>query len=216
MALQSYSDLQAAITSWLDRSDLAARATDFIALAEADFRRQIVMPDMETTVTISGTSPISLPIDLDSIRALVAPQTATDLQQTLQPIDLASYYDLLIDAQGQPCKYATDGSNLYVWPIPTTSINLTLAYRAQLPALSNTVTTNWLFSAHPDAYLFGSLLQAEFYGWNDDRLPLIQTKLSSIIEDINVTGNRKRYGGQLAMRPATHEGLWRVRGGVLR
>lgn len=205
MTITSYAGLQASIDEWLDGADLSANAGDFIMLAEADFRRQLVMPDMETVVTINGTNPIALPVDLDSIRVLVSPETTDYPQQEVVPVDLAAFYRLSTIAQGAPARYAVDGLSLYVWPIPAVALDLALAYRVKLPSLSDTTTTNWLLDQHPDAYLFGSLLQAEFFGWNDQRLPLIQTKLQSIIDDINKAGNRKRYGGQIAMRPSIRE-----------
>jgi len=201
MALATYDDLKTAIADWLQRPDLASRAADLITLAEADFRRQLVMPEMETIVSVSGMNPIPLPADFDSLRAVASP---ADVWQTVTPISLAEFYDLPTGG-GRPAHYAVNNAALYLWPQPTATTSLTLAYRAKLPALSDAVATNWLLTDHPDAYLYGSLLQAEFYGWNDERLPLIQAKLQAAIDDINRAGNRKRYGGQLAMRPPVVE-----------
>jgi len=208
MALQTYSDLKTAVGDWLQRSDLVAKAPDFIALAEADFRRQIVMPEMETIVSISGTNPIPLPADFDSLRMIASPG---DVWETVTPITLAEFYDLPVGAGGRLQKYAINNESLYLWPIPAVSTSLTLAYRARLPSLSDTAATNWLLADHPDAYLYGALLQAEFFGWNDERLPLIQAKLQGTVEDINKAGQRKRYGGQLAAQSPVVENVGRTR-----
>lgn len=195
MGISNYTDLKTAIGSWLKR-DLSASSADFITLAEADFRRQLVMPEMETTVTVSGSNPISLPSDLDSIRIVVSPDIN---QRTLRAVSPSDFYNLRASG-GRPEFYMVNGSKLSIWPAPEVGAPFTLLYRATVPSLSSTVPTNWLLAAHPDAYLFGSLLQAEFFGWNDERLPMIQAKLASIIEDINTAGNRKRYSGPLVMR----------------
>jgi hypothetical protein len=209
MALNSYSDLVAALSDWLDGQAFSARAADFIALAEADFRRQLVMPDMDTTITATGTNPISLPADLDSIRALASIATSSYPQQSLTAVPLAAFYSLPVEAGGSPRQYAIDDGSLYIWPIPAVSISLTLSYRAKLPALSDAVPSNWLLASAPDAYLYGALLQAEFFGWNDERLPLLQAKLQSVIDDLNRAGNRKRFGGPLVMQPPVRECLRR-------
>jgi hypothetical protein len=36
----------------------------------------------------------------------------------------------------------------------------TLVYYAKIPPLSSTNVTNWLLTDHPDAYLYGALMQA--------------------------------------------------------
>jgi len=41
MAISTYSELQASIADWLNRTDLAAATKDFIALAEAQFQRSV-------------------------------------------------------------------------------------------------------------------------------------------------------------------------------
>lgn len=54
MALNTYSDLKTAIGDWLHRGDLAARAADFIALAELRFTRQITLSEF---VPLSDANP---------------------------------------------------------------------------------------------------------------------------------------------------------------
>lgn len=203
--IRSYSGLVAAVQAWLDsaESGLTDNIPNMIALAEADFRRVIVTPDMEVTVTIDPSLG-TLPNDVDSIRSLaIAGNTSWPLEQ----IGFNELYALPGSASGQPQYYATSNNTLYVWPTPNTAYSAKLIYRRTIPSLTPEAPTNWLLAKHSDVYLFGTLLQAEFFGWTDTRLPIIQAKLASIMDDINKAGNRKRYGGPLVMRSNVFDGL---------
>ena len=56
MAITTYAELQTAVSNWLDRTDLTARAPEFIALAEASMQRDIRHYSMEAraALTIDG------------------------------------------------------------------------------------------------------------------------------------------------------------------
>lgn len=210
--LTDYNGLVTSIGKWLERDDLEGSIPDFIKLAEARFRRELVMPDMELQVPLTPAATVALPADFDSIRALgIAGYDAID------QLSLADFYALPLGANGepqtgQPTKFAivagsTAGSqNFAFWPVPDKSYPALLTYRANLPSLTSISDTNWLLKSHPDAYLFGCLVQAEFFDWNDDRLPLIKGALDEIMSSIMVSGVRKRYGsGPLTMKPAVNE-----------
>ena len=72
MALANYTELQASLANWLNRSDLTTEiANDFIVLAEKDFnsklriRKQIA----QTTITLTaGVETIALPSDFLQVR----------------------------------------------------------------------------------------------------------------------------------------------------
>jgi hypothetical protein len=204
--LTSFSGLNLALASWLEREDLDARIPDFIRLAEARFRRELVMPDMETQVSVTPAATVTLPTDFDSIRAFGITGYAPFIQRT--PAD---FYANVTNpdgtpATGQPTQFAIVAGKFAFWPVPDTAYSALLTYRACLPSLSLSNQTNWLLVQHPDAYLFGALLQAEFHGWNDERLPLIKAELDDILSQITVSGTRKRYGsGPLTMKPPVNE-----------
>jgi len=204
--LTSYSGLKLVIASWLERDDLGERIPDFIRLAEARFRRELVMPDMETQISVTPAATNLLPADFDSIRAFGIPGYTAFIQRS--PADFYALPKLPNGdpTTGQPTEFAIVAGKFAFWPVPDISYSALLTYRACLPSLTLANETNWLLTKHPDAYLFGSLLQAEFHGWNDERLPLIKAALDEILVQINVSGTRKRYGsGPLVMKPAVNE-----------
>ena len=56
MAISTYSELQEAVASWLNRSDLTTTIPDFITLAESRLNRTLRLRVMETTTTLSLTA----------------------------------------------------------------------------------------------------------------------------------------------------------------
>lgn len=204
--LTNYDGLLLSVQRWLERDDLTERIPDFVRLAEARFRRQLVMPDMEVQVPLTPAATVPLPIDFDSIRALGIPG-----YPAMDQLSLADFYALPNDANGnpttgQPYKMAIVAGKFAFWPVADKAYSALLTYRANLPALSIATQTNWLLAKHPDLYLFGTLLHAEFYGWNDARLPIIKGEVDEILTEITISGTRKRYGaGPLTMKPAISE-----------
>ena len=61
-----------------------------------------------------------------------------------------------------------------------------------LSPLGDGQPTNWLLQNHPDLYLYGALLHAEFFGWNDERLPIINSAVEAMIGEVNAENTRKR------------------------
>lgn len=182
MALSTYAELVSSITSWFhDRTDVAALAPDFIKLAEARFNREVDCLAMDTTTTLTisaGSSP--LPADYlaaRSMRLTSTPYTALEYQ----PIDTLEAQSPAVTTA--PEIYSQVGSNLIFWP-PTNG-TARLRYRAKIPALSALNTTNWLLTAHPDLYLKASLIQAEEYFVNDERIGLWAAEVAATIEQIN-------------------------------
>ncbi len=55
-------------------------------------------------------------------------------------------------------------------PIPANVYTMTMRYRAKVPALSGTNTTNWVLTTHPEIYLYASLMEAEPFLRNDARV----------------------------------------------
>lgn len=199
MALSSYADLQAAVQAWLDRADLAAQVPDFIRLAEADLSRRLRVPDMEAraTATVPGTTGrVTLPPDLLSVRAI---HMLTGGKRALDGMAYMAATDLHGSEAGRSMAYALSDGQLWLFPRPEADAEVEIIYRRAIPALSVSNPTNWLLASAPDLYLFASLLQGEFFGWNDQRLPLLKTRVDEMIEQVNREGRGKNFGGGMRM-----------------
>ncbi len=198
MALANYSDLLTAVANWLDDSSLTDRIPEFIALAEAEFNRRLRTDDMaaRVTATLDGQY-LALPSDFKAMRSIhveATPDTALEQMALGELYRAYSGY-----TTGTPRAYAIADGQIVFAPIPASG-TVELIYWAKIPALTSTNTTNWLMTAHPDLYLFGTLAQAEFYGWTDQRLALVKGRTDEIIEQIN-TDSAKRLAAASPIAP---------------
>lgn len=202
MALNTYSALQTAIGDWLNRSDLSSQIPDFITLAEARFNRELRVRDMETRISPSISSgTYTLPADwLETINFSVLGSSGRE--QQLQFIDTPEYaIQSPRVVSGDPRYYTQVGGSYLIINAPTSATTFYLTYRQKIPALTVSNTSNWLLAKSPDLYLFGSLLMAEPYLQNDERVPLWAAAVQKTIADMNLESDRARQPrGQLMTR----------------
>lgn len=207
MAITTYTELQDAIANWLDDSTLTERIPEFIELAEAEFQRILRVPEMEeagTLTCVAGTQTVALPTGFrDTSAVWLSSSYNTLLNRMPLGVLQSTYAD---QVSGRPAAYAIADEKLWLGPIPDSDYTISLIYRVGVPALSDSNTSNWLLDAHPDIYLYASLLQAEMYGWNDARLQLINAKMNQVINQINAEGVRKVQGGVMRMTHGVQNG----------
>jgi hypothetical protein len=176
VAIGTYSELQTAITNWLRRggdTDLVTRAPELITLAEAQFNRTLRHRSMEvqTDLTLtSGTATIALPSDYIEARALVMQTSPKRVLSYVTPTQLDRNWPS--GSTGLPSEYTIIGSNIKLGKAPDSAYALELTYYQQIPALSDSATSNWLLTSHPDIYLYGALLQGAPYLSDDERVPI--------------------------------------------
>lgn len=200
MSISSYSDLKSAVAGWLARGDLTARIPDFIQLAEAKFNRVLFVPQMEqrstTSVDTASDSPefISLPVDFQTMRRVrlngVSGKPRLDF---LSPSQIDDYRSGRDDVSGQPQYFSIVGADMELAPTPNENYTLEMLYRKNIPALSDSNTTNWLLAMAPDAYLYASLLEATPYMVEDERIPVWSGAAGAVIDQINDLGERRVY-----------------------
>lgn len=198
MALDTYASLQTSISTWLGQSLNSASYPDMIAIFEAAANRRLRVRQQEATAAITMTSGSgSLPSDYLSWRRVKWPgSVAIDLEY-VEPSWMQNMYPT--SAQGNPQFFTIEGSTISVRPVDDTS--LTLSYFQKIAALSGTL--NWLFLAHPDLYLFGSLCEAELFGVNDERAPMWKSRRDEVFDEIERLSNKSRGGGAMRIMGAT-------------
>jgi hypothetical protein len=181
MPIANYSDLQAALGNWLDHSLFAARYGDFIALFEATANRRLRTRQQETTATLAPAADgtVALPSDYLAWRALTwTGQSRTELAY-VNPDYFEGAYPTRPAAV--PRVFTIVGSTLKVMPLDQTALQFD--YFAVVPPLASNAS-NWLIAAHPDLYLFGSLVEAEMFGVNDERAPMWKARRDEIFDEI--------------------------------
>lgn len=157
MAISTFAELKTAMGNWLDRSDLSSRLPEFIALYEGEVNRELIVRQQVTSTTLTPTAgAASLPSDYLAWKKVTWTGTPNRVLEYVDPNYLGARF--ADGASGNPIQFTIEGSTLKVGPIDNTG--LTFLYAQKVPALSDSATTNWLLTSHPDAYLFGSLTMA--------------------------------------------------------
>lgn len=200
MSITTYSELKTALANWLHRSDLTSRIPEFISLAEAEFKRRLRLRDMEIRATAStdGDGYLALPSDYLEMRNL---RLNTDPKTDLEYVT-PQYMDSVWGGslQGKALVYTIVGDELRLAPKQSGNTVEMLYYGFSV--LSDSNTTNFLLTNHPDVYLFGGLVHAGPYLGNDPRMSTWVQMFQSIMDSIvDEDGRAKHAGSVLQQRP---------------
>lgn len=188
----TWTELKASLADWLNRSDLTAKIPEFIALAERRFNRIITHPEREKTTTATLSSErLGVPADLWQLRSIYLNTDPRQPLEQVSPAVLRSEYAQQVT--GKPRAFAILDGQFIFGPAPDTSYTVEIAYIAAIDPLNGTTASNWLLEKHPDIYIYGSLLAAEAYLWNDARLGVWKSALDEAIAELTDAGNRYRY-----------------------
>jgi hypothetical protein len=206
MAITTYAELQSAVADFLNRDDLTSVIPTFISLAEAQMQRTIRHHKMMETSTFGINSRYTdLPTDwLQTIRLSITGDRTYRLE-------LASMDDMLqlrqanADTTGRPITFTHIGEQFEVYPSPDGTYEVDFLYYKKIPALSDSNTTNWLLTDHPDVYLYGALLQAAPYLDDDQRIQVWSSFHGSAVQAITQESQKARYSGSgMRMRINTY------------
>ena len=188
MAVDTFAKLQSAIADTVNRDDLAADVTNFspaqiegaikraIEYSTHSLNRNIVarggIKHMETVTaltTVSGTETLTFPTDFAGVRTFYLNNSGIVILEFVDPTTLWTQYPS--STTGQPLKYTLIGTNTaYLRPVPDAAYTTRLVYYAQIPALSDSATSNWVLVNAPDVYIGQAMVELCIYLENDDRL----------------------------------------------
>lgn len=188
MSLSTYADLQTQIANWLARDDLTSYIPDFITLFEAAAARKLKVRLQESTTTLTPSSGVAtVPSDYLGYRRVT--WTGSPIYE-LSYVPPPLYTAYLNSTGGNPLVFTIEGSNLRVAPSNDTA--LTFDYFQKTAALSGTL--NWLYTNHPDAYLFGSLAEANAFNKNVDAAGLWKARRDEVFDEIARLDFNERQG----------------------
>jgi hypothetical protein len=197
MALDTYAALKTSVLSWLARPGdplVEPAVDDMVKLFEAEANRRLRVGAAEkyvTLTTIGGTGGIALPNDfLQARRVSCDGYTLAYVPPSLLP-----------GLGGPPLAYTLWGNTiLWIGPLPDTVYDIELIYQSGVPPLAGGDGTNWLLDQHPDAYLFGTLAEAELYIGHDERAPMWLQRREAAFASIEMSDRKARWGGPLQIR----------------
>ena len=196
MAINSFVTLKTAVANWLDRDDLSDRIPEFIAINEAVFNRVLRIRTMETIVTaatVGGTKSYDLPTGYVQMREIHLDTSPITSLQYLTPEML--YRVWAGSTSGKPNAYSIIGNQIYFGETPDGAYDYVLTYYKTFDGLSDAEPTNWVILNAPDVYLYGTLLQAEPFLMNDQRIPVWERGLRQAISDLQEQNDKDRHSG---------------------
>ena len=188
MALTNFSELKSNIADFLNRTDLTSVIPTFIAMAEAQFNRDIRHYKMENRATATvATQYVERPSDwLESIRMHLT-GSGTTVVNFISAQAMADKRAGAEDATGTPQHYRHSELTFEFYQTQDGSYTSELLYYQKITSLSDSSTTNWLLTDHPDVYLYGSLLHSAPYLAEDDRVQLWSQLYAAAINRINLS-----------------------------
>jgi hypothetical protein len=195
MAITTYSELQTAIASWLNRSDLTAQVPDFIALAETRINRDLRAREQQVIATANvDTAFFALPGDFLQFKSF----RITDVGGSAFELMLATPEQISAalaenSVSNTPRFVTIIGDQFQLWPAPDQMYVGSLAYVRKVPALSVAAPTNWLLTDAPDVYLYGALMAAGPFLRDNEALVTFKALFDEAIEGIRV-GNKPVVG----------------------
>lgn len=191
--ISTYSELQAKVANWLNRSDLTALIPDFIALTEERMNRTLRVRYMEVAleVTTIADNRIAVPADTVGVKTLWVPNYESD------PLNAQSFETVIAySSDGIPTMYAWQGQDFYF----NGAGDVQGVLYEKIPVLSDSNTSNWLLDAHPSAYLFGALYEAAIYIKDGDAAATYGQRFATVLDEIVGIDKRDTLSGPLVAR----------------
>lgn len=188
MTIATYAELLTEFEAYLERTDFSTRFPTFVRLVESDVQKTLdADPAMigRSTATSAGKY-TALP---DDFGQMISVDLGENRMASVTAVDFAAYDDI----NGDPLVYAIIGNEIALAPSNTTA-TISMVYKRTIPALTVSNTTNWLLTKAPEVYLYGTLLHASVFGWDDGRVPLFQAAYADAVETLRIDGEHRRWG----------------------
>lgn len=144
---------------------------------------------MEVRSTITGTGQYTaLPADFKRMIGV-----STGIGYKLQQVSgsVITGFDQTIT--GVPRKFAIADGAITFAPINAAAA-ISMLYVRRIPGLTVAEPTNWLMTLAPDLYLYGALIQASIFGWDDERVPGFKALFDEAVDELRQDGANRRWG----------------------
>lgn len=200
MAISTFAELKTAAASWLHDSSttLAAIIPDFVALAEADIRKDVSCRAMESlaTGTLTGET-LAYPTRFLEARRLT-------VNGDVYSFETPETYAYRVDSGSTARIFTVIGESIYILG-GTSGDTYTLLYRAAFAPLSAAGDTNWLLTNHPETYLRATLKHGWAYLENDPAAQREQALYMAAVNRVNTEAARAAVFGPLSVRSSVAE-----------
>lgn len=183
MAISTYAELKTAVANWIDRTDLSSRVPEWITLAESRINRDLGnlrMAWSNTTLT-GSTSSRSLTLPSDFVEAGALFRTTDGNQNEMTTFVNGTMP--LSTVSGTPEHWSINGANIDLDCPCDGAHTFLFRYRAKWQ-LSDSATTSWLLTNHPDVYLSSSLIEAYEFQRDDIGGARQEVKYKAAVDEI--------------------------------
>jgi hypothetical protein len=189
----TYAELQSAIGDWLMRQDLTSVIPTFIDLAEARFNREMRVRRMITTATLTlADGKATLPSDWLESRNV---RYVDDPYRSLEYVTLEAADDIRETLATATDQFTIRGDQIEFIAAPDDGTEIELTYYAEIPALSDSNTSNWLSTRWPDVYLYGALMHSAPYLKDDERVAVWAGLHDRALEEIRMEDHKAQWSG---------------------
>lgn len=191
--ITNYTTLQSTIADYLNRADLTAQIPTFIQLAEADFNTRIRTREMIVRAEAQSSNEfVQLPADwLEAINLHIIDGAQPLRFVTLDEADYINKQQIFTNV----AAYSLMNGAIELIPAPGADIDIEMIYYGKITPLSAEVSTNWLLTKAPDVYLYGSLMHAQPFLMDDQRMPIFASLYNSRIEALNEESMKSTHSG---------------------
>ena len=198
MSITTYAELKSAIGDFLNRDDLTAVIPTFISLGEARIARDLNHWKQEKRVTTDIDERYEdLPTDWISI--IQVQHTDGGVISSSSSSEMASKRAQSSTA-AKPRYWRMTANEMEFYPTPDATYNITMLYRARIPALTDADPSNWLLTYSPDVILYAALMQSAPYLADDARVAVWGSMYQSGVEALNNESDQAQVSGPLSMR----------------
>lgn len=199
MSLSTYTALKTSVADWLNRTDLTTQIPDFVTLCEAKMKRRLRRTTTRASLTVAASA-VTAPSDMAELRSIRLVSASPSQDNPIRVGTYEMYAERLARAggtTGRPSDVCVFHGELLFAPAPDQSYTAEIVYFATLTPLSSTTASNVVLVEAPDAYLYGTLLEAAPYLVNDERIPTWKTKFDDAIDELNAVRSNEEHAASL-------------------
>lgn len=180
MAISTYTELTTAMENWLHRGGLTSRIPEFISLGEARIGREVRARQMEQRVSSTPTTRyMNLPSDFEAMRGVRVTGSTIGWLDYLTP---DQFFNKFPSSTSSTAKQFTIFGDELIFPT-TPGGDVELWYYKRLTALSS--STNTLFTANPDLYLYAGMSAAAPFLKKFEDMPAWESLYQSVRDQVN-------------------------------
>jgi len=199
MALSTYAELKTSIANWLNRSDLTTEISDdFIKLVEADYNSKLRIGKMistSTSFTIDSEEE-TVPTGFLQVRDFFILSGGTKYAlRYMTPPQMDEIRGS--SSTGMPSVYTILGDKFRFASKPDSTYTATINFYKTFDPLSDSNTSNYILTNHPQIYLYGSLYHAAQFlgGIEPQKVQAWQQNYVTALERVERNDREDQYSG---------------------